>query len=548
MPFDIESAMDVSPTDTIPTTKFDISSAQDVVTPPPARPPSPISSFLRKIFRDSPIEQMQTQFDLVKQADAGNIPEVQKGESFDSYLKRFNEKALKPRETAIANEGVLRQVEVPMTGAIMAGGLAKPVGTALAVGSFSIADHFFNARRWVEENAPDTNPLIKDLVEIADFAVKGAVIGAGFDAKDFVMKRFDKLNLPKAVDIPADQVAKLAELPKATEDLGIKPDQVSASINSDTPITVPVEKVMEVVQTPKWVDIKQAIEGGDLSGQSKGKSGQEKGLLLNAEPGATPASDLHAEAKNTPTAPVSLEPTIKELAQDNAKSSEAALQSAIKLRNDTLAENNPEKAAKAQVLIDKISKPTLENNSKEVKVTKVSREQLPIGSGIEKASGLEARVKQTLQEAPDNIKNVISNYQEMNKKEQMSAAAQYVSSKPEEALAVLKGERKAPKGLLHNSIALALEEHAANANDANLVLKLASLRSTRAGQEISILTERNPNSPITYIDELMQRKIETLGDKEAATKIREKQVKEITKAIKKPTKGDWTAFIESIRC
>ncbi len=186
--------------------------------------------------------------------------------------------------------------------------------------------------------------------------------------------------------------------------------------------------------------------------------------------------------------------------------------------------------------------------SAKTETTKVSREQLPVGTGEEKASSLEARVKQTLESAPESIKSEISNYKEMNKKEQLKAASQYVTENPEEALSVLKGEKTAPEGLLHNSIALALEHKAANANDANFILKLASLRSTRAGQEISMLTERDPNSPITNIKELQQRKIESLGENDAAQKIREKEVSKVRKSIKKPSKGDWAAFIESIKC
>lgn len=185
-----------------------------------------------------------------------------------------------------------------------------------------------------------------------------------------------------------------------------------------------------------------------------------------------------------------------------------------------------------------------------VQRVKVSTEQLPVGEGEKKASALEARIKEKLATVDETQKNLISNYKEMNKKDQMKAAAEFVIEKgADEAIAVLKGEKPAPKGLLHNSIALALEEHATFANDADLAIKLASLRSTRAGQEISILTERDADSPVRYIQELQQRRIEALTQgKKTVQEVTKAEVKKVKEAIKKPSKEDWSSFINSIKC
>jgi len=128
------------------------------------------------------------------------------------------------------------------------------------------------------------------------------------------------------------------------------------------------------------------------------------------------------------------------------------------------------------------------------KVVKVSSEQLPVGTGETKVSRLEARMKEKLDSvSPEKAKaEGLSTFEQMNKKEQIKLASDYVSKNPDEALQVLKGEVPAPKDLLHNSIALALESQAEITGNAELVSKLASLRSTRFGQEISILTEADP--------------------------------------------------------
>lgn len=259
MAFDITSAVPLSPVGSmqvIPTTAFDISTAKPISLPS-SQPPSPISSFLRDIFRNSPLERIGSLQDNLDNKD--NIPKPAKGENFNSYLKRWKEFE-KPREEKIINEGVLRQVDAPMTLAVGAAGATAPVATAAMVGGFSIADHFFNARRWIEENAPTTPPVLKDVAEIADFIVKGAALGGGYlKVKEFTLDRMDKLNLPKAVVLPPEQVEAIKKSPIITEPLGITPEQASASVNGQTPIQVPIEKVLDLAQSKNWLKIQEKL-------------------------------------------------------------------------------------------------------------------------------------------------------------------------------------------------------------------------------------------------------------------------------------------------
>src|SRR3990167_2248024 len=130
----------------------------------------------------------------------------------------------------------------------------------------------------------------------------------------------------------------------------------------------------------------------------------------------------------------------------------------------------------------------------------VPREQLPIRTeGADRGvSALEARMKGIFE--TENVKVAkaeaeargldISIYDKMSKPEQLRLAAKYVQSTSQRnVLEVLEGKREAPKGLLHNAIILALEEKSLRDRNVDLGIKLASLRSTRMGQEISILTE-----------------------------------------------------------
>ena len=133
------------------------------------------------------------------------------------------------------------------------------------------------------------------------------------------------------------------------------------------------------------------------------------------------------------------------------------------------------------------------------KFIEVPREQLPVRiEGAEKGvSALEARMKGIFE--TENVKRAkaeaeargldVSIYDKMSKPEQINAAAKYAArTSQKEVLEVLEGKREAPKGLLHNAIMIALEEKSLRDKNVDLAIKLASLRSTRAGQEISILT------------------------------------------------------------
>ena len=149
------------------------------------------------------------------------------------------------------------------------------------------------------------------------------------------------------------------------------------------------------------------------------------------------------------------------------------------------------------------------------KFVEVPREQLPVRTPqAEKGvSALEARMKGVLE--TENIKAAkaeaeakgldVSVYDKMSKPEQLKLAAEYVEKTSQrEVLEVLKGERPVPKGILQNAIMLALEAKSLRDRNIDLAIKLASLRSTRMGQEISILTEVEGTSPVAGMSEIIR--------------------------------------------
>ena len=87
--------------------------------------------------------------------------------------------------------------------------------------------------------------------------------------------------------------------------------------------------------------------------------------------------------------------------------------------------------------------------------------------------------------------------------------------------------------------------------DVELARKIASIGATRLGQEISILTEIDPNSPVKVMSDVIKIKEEAFNKrfgKQRKTEVTEKSVNELKKSVKKPDKYDWNSFINSIQC
>jgi len=433
MTFDISTAVE-APQDKISTTKFDINSMQEV-NPTPVKSTPSISGFLRSIFGTSILEQYDTK--LAEKEFLNKNPKATK-EQFAAMVNN--------REQDIINQGVMRQLEAPMQLAVGSGAISAPLETVKALTAFSIKDHFFNARRWIDENKPNTPLLIKDLAEGLDLVVSGVAIGKMTFAKDFINKRMEDINAPKSVEIPPEQVAIIKDNPIVTETLGIKQDHIDASVNSNTPIQIPMEKVVDLVTKPEWETSKQDF-----------------GILLQ-------------EIK-----PV----------EETAK---------IKTRG--LALGVQEKA-------------------------------------------IEQKLIQGFGDLPE--------YQTVNMKDQAQKASDLINKDYELAKKIAMGEEQAPKGVIPESLFVAVENKAIKEGDVNTLRDLAtasrlSTEATTMGQRIRTLGERNPDSPVGAIKSIQEVRSKKIGKKIESQKIQ--IVKEIKDHIKqaRPKKEDWSSFVKSLEC
>lgn len=184
------------------------------------------------------------------------------------------------------------------------------------------------------------------------------------------------------------------------------------------------------------------------------------------------------------------------------------------------------------------------------KTVSVPRSQIPVGEGKIKVSRLEARVTKSLEKTPQEIIDKLGpTFQEMNKKENIAKASEYVVNNPDEALRVLTGDIEPPKGVLRNSIYVAMQNQAIG--DVNLARRLASIGSTRMGQEIGILSEIDPNSPVKLMEDIIKIREKAFQSRYRGKSVKEitgKTIKEIKSKVKVPDRWDWNRFLDSIKC
>lgn len=286
---------------------------------------------------------------------------------------------------------------------------------------------------------------------------------------------------------------------------------------------------------------------GAKSGKKMELDPKKRGELIK-EYGAQDAVTIEKKAKELATAKVNdLEPGKTHTPQE-------VIDHVI---NNNLAktpegENLLKTAAEAQKQGSNIVLESFETPQVKATEVNVPRSQLPVAvtEGKEKVSKLEARMKGVVGEAtPEQIKELgLSTFKQMNQNDQIAKAADYVTKNPEDALRVLKGEIEPPKGLIPESIYIALTETAKG--DLELATKLSSLQATSIGQRMGILRKLNKNSPVKIMGDIYKIREENIikRTKKSVKENIDIETKEIKKKVKIPNKNDWNSFIDSIQC
>ena len=148
-------------------------------------------------------------------------------------------------------------------------------------------------------------------------------------------------------------------------------------------------------------------------------------------------------------------------------------------------------------------------------------------------------------------------YDKIINKEQSAKAADLILNDYERAVKVAMGEERPPSGLLPEDVYVALDIHATETKDSDLLRRLATESSlvgedTVMGQRIQALSRLNSDSAVGKmigIAKARKTAFEKSGVKvSSAIKAEKGKLQEIIRKGKKPTRLDWESFVESIKC
>lgn len=180
------------------------------------------------------------------------------------------------------------------------------------------------------------------------------------------------------------------------------------------------------------------------------------------------------------------------------------------------------------------------------------------GTGDLKARSLSQGVEaKAIEEGLASSFGDLPEYHSISMAEQAEAAAKLISDDFDHAKAVAMGERAAPKGLLPESVFVAVEKHALATGDVDTLRQLGtrsklSTAATTMGQRIRTLREREQASPVGAIHEVQAAREAALKAKNVDIDAAKAEIaNEIKAEMRKgaTVKADaWADFLGALKC
>jgi len=162
-----------------------------------------------------------------------------------------------------------------------------------------------------------------------------------------------------------------------------------------------------------------------------------------------------------------------------------------------------------------------------------------------------------IEEKLNLLSDELPEYDVKTNKEQASWAQSLVENDFGKALQIAMGEEQAPEGLLNGAVYTAVVNHAIATKNGTLVSSLAfsdvTGQATRYGQEIQILSQLDPESPVSAIKDVALAR-ENMAKARNKVKSVKKLKKETVAKIKADMKGSavkaetWADFVNGIKC
>lgn len=170
-----------------------------------------------------------------------------------------------------------------------------------------------------------------------------------------------------------------------------------------------------------------------------------------------------------------------------------------------------------------------------------------LSQGIE-AKAIENGLTKTFGDLPE--------YKTVNMADQAARAADLLEKNYDEARAIALGDKAPPRGLLPESVLVAIEKDAIARGDIETLRELATnsrltYEATTMGQRIRTLAERDPSSPVGAIKAVQDAREAALKGKEVdVQKETAKDISDMKKQIKKAAskRPTWEEFVKNLTC
>jgi hypothetical protein len=198
----------------------------------------------------------------------------------------------------------------------------------------------------------------------------------------------------------------------------------------------------------------------------------------------------------------------------------------------------------ADAMADKVNSP--EGNQ-------TRRMPLVEGTGPTRQRGLSRSVqRKAVVNKLDATIGDVPEYRAINMADQSDRAVALVESDPALARRVAMGEVPAPEGLLPESVFVAVENDAIAQGDVATIRDLATrseltTEATKMGQRIRALGERDPESPVAAIKEVITVRMGGAKDVPKATEETIASIRAMLKSVD-VTQDSWAKFVDSLRC
>lgn len=210
---------------------------------------------------------------------------------------------------------------------------------------------------------------------------------------------------------------------------------------------------------------------------------------------------------------------------------------------------NPQSQSGQQIKAGQTEIPQVKRGeSSNVTQPKVSESATP----QEKVSKLGLKVEQTaIEKKLTSELSDLPTYKTMNMKEQAQKSADLINSDPDKAFKIALGLEEPPAGVQKESIFKAIENSITTPEQAVQLAKSPLVsEASQLGQRIKALDVKTSESPVEAIRQVLDARAKHVEGRlgKPTDKATQKIVSDIKSTVKTPSKYDWSAFVESIKC